>query len=88
MLKSPFLFFKPKKLFSFTNKILQFFTLLKSFKKFKISNYAVKTDRVASFLNLPIKVSLKNTSETNYEYNAQELYKYMRSAVVLIVGQE
>ena len=51
-------------------------------------NYAVKTDRVASFLNLPIKVSLKNTSETNYEYNAQELYKYMRSAVVLIVGQE
>ena len=51
-------------------------------------NYAVKTDRVASFLNLPIKVSLKNTTETNYEYNAQELYKYMRSAVVLIVGQE
>ena len=51
-------------------------------------NYAVKTDRVASFLNLPIKVSLKNTSETNYEYSAQELYKYMRSAVVLIVGQE
>ena len=42
MLKSPFLFFKPKKLFSFTNKILQFFTLLK-----KPTNYDFDLSRDA-----------------------------------------
>ena len=47
-------------------------------------NYAVKTDRVLSFLKQPINASLGNA----YEYDPASLYKHMRSAIVLVVGQE
>ena len=47
-------------------------------------NYGVTTERVISFLEQPIPASL-STPQT---YNAQTIYKYMRSAVVFIVGQE
>lgn len=45
--------------------------------------YGVDAQRALNFLNQPIPVSLKQ----RYEYSADELYKYMRSGVVLIVGQ-
>ena len=45
--------------------------------------YGVTAERAVSFLNRPIPVSLKS----RFEYSSSDLYKYMRSGVVFIVGQ-
>jgi len=47
-------------------------------------NYGINTDRVIDFLEQPIPASYSQP----YIYDAQTIYKYMRSAVVFIVGQE
>ena len=47
-------------------------------------NYGVTTERVISFLEQPIPASFSKPQT----YDAQTIYKYMRSAVVFIVGQE
>jgi len=45
--------------------------------------YGVTAERAVSFLNRPIPVS----SKPRFEYSSADLYKYMRSGVVFIVGQ-
>ena len=44
----------------------------------------VTSERALKFLNQP---KISKASSGTYEYTAAELYKYMRSGVVLIVGQ-
>ena len=44
----------------------------------------VTSERALEFLNQPKSPS---SIEVNYKYSTSELYKYMRSGVVLIVGQ-
>ncbi len=45
--------------------------------------FAVSSDRALNFVNL----KLKNNDFNKYVYSTEELYKYMRSAVVFIIGQ-
>ena len=45
--------------------------------------YGVTAIRAISFINRPIPVSMK----PKFEYSSAELYKYMRSGVVFVVGQ-
>ena len=47
-------------------------------------NFGVNTPAVLDFLSRPVNAS----SSIDYEYDAQTLYRYMRSSVVFIVGQE
>ena len=47
-------------------------------------NFGIKPERVISFLNKPMNESYEN----DFIYSAQELYKYMRSAIVFIIGQK
>ena len=42
------------------------------------------SERALKFLNQP---KISKASSGTYEHTAAELYKYMRSGVVLIVGQ-
>ena len=44
----------------------------------------VTSERALEFLNQPKSPSV---ARTDYKYSTSELYKYMRSGVVLIVGQ-
>ncbi|MDA8855955.1 serine protease, partial [Alphaproteobacteria bacterium] len=45
--------------------------------------YGVTAIRALNFINRPIQVSMK----PRFEYSSAELYKYMRSGVVFVVGQ-
>ena len=47
-------------------------------------NYVVTTERVLDFIEVPMAA----TKEPKYIYDAENLYKYMRSGVVFIIGQE
>lgn len=47
-------------------------------------NYVVTTERVLDFIEAPMAA----TKEQKYKYDAENLYKYMRSGVVFIIGQE
>jgi len=47
-------------------------------------NYAVSSDRIKSFLSEPMPVG----NQTNFQYDASNLYQYMRASVVIVVGQE
>ena len=46
-------------------------------------SYGVTSERAHEFLNRPIPAS----NRISYEYSTEDLYKYMRSGVVFIVGQ-
>ena len=46
-------------------------------------SYGVTAERAVNFLNRPIQIS----SKSRYKYSTSDLYKYMRSGVVFIVGQ-
>ena len=46
-------------------------------------SYGVTAERAVNFLNRPIQIS----SKSRYNYSSADLYKYMRSGVVFIVGQ-
>jgi len=45
--------------------------------------YGVTASRALSFIKHPTLVSIK----PKFEYSSAELYKYMRSGVVFVVGQ-
>ena len=46
-------------------------------------SFGVKSQRALEFMNRPISV----TASDPYQYSTEQLYKYMRSAIVFIVGQ-
>ena len=46
-------------------------------------SFGVTSQRALEFMNRPISV----TASEPYQYNTEQLYKYMRSAIVFIVGQ-
>ena len=52
-------------------------------------NFGIQPDKILSFLNVnnDDRIKLLSDISYDYEYNIEDLYKYMRSAIVFVVAQ-